>query len=280
MNNPASQPLDAVIPCAGHHLHILKLAVEQLRRLAAVNSVHVITARRNFDRCGKLLGKDVVLLDEDTLIPTMTLKSLRPLNLPYFPKAAGWYYQQLLKFAFAFREETREHYLIWDADTVLLRPLEFFDDEGRMMFTISDEYHEPYFRNYRKLLGHEPHREFSFIAQHMIVNKAILLEMLARIEQRLDGADNWAWKIIRNLEGEGPNLFSEFELYGHYVKSFHPGKAVFRRLAWTRDGTRLASFHPRQPDLQRLAQEYWYASFELYHKPLRHAIRRLKARLG
>jgi hypothetical protein len=158
----------------------------------------------------------------------------------------------------------------------LLRPIEFLDSAGRMIFTRADEFHAPYFENYQHLLGEEPRREFSFISQHQIIHTGTLRELLGRIESRFPGPENWAWKIMRHLTGNGCNLFSEYETYGHYVKNHHPDRAVFRDLPWTREGTRLASYHPRQRDLDELARNYCFAAFEAYQRPWRVAARRLK----
>lgn len=269
-------PLEVVTAALPRHLGILRRTVRGLREFAPVKTIHVITAGKNFRRFRAALGGDVELLDEDTLIPDMTLAALRAFNGPSFPQAAGWYFQQYLKLAFAFRPSTDSHFLIWDADTIPLRPLRFFDDDGRMMFVKSAEYHEPYFANYRHLIGAEPNREFSFISQHMPVERASLREMLERIDARFPGDESWAWKIMRNLPRTGSDLFSEYEFYGHYLKSFHPEKAVFVERPWTRDGTRLKSFRPTDADLLDLARDYDFAAFEHYQTPLWRLLRAVK----
>jgi hypothetical protein len=238
--------------------------------------LHVLAARQNFPAFARALGPDVALLDEDTFVPGLTLAQMRTLAEPGFPQGAGWYFQQFLKFGFAFQETGDDHYLIWDADTVPLRPLEFFDDEGRMLFTTATEHHRPYFETYQNLLRHNPRREFSFISQHIIVRKSILREMLQTIEQNFPGPENWAWKIMRHLAGDGTNRFSEYETLGHYVKNIHPATAVFRQLPWLREGSKLVSTHPSPADLARLAKDYAFVSFEANHGILRQMAARLK----
>jgi hypothetical protein len=275
MENLRRQPLDIVTASRLKDLHTLALAAENLRRFVPFKQLHVITARVNFPRFQKKLGPGVALVDEDTLIPGMTLAQLRALDEPGFPQGAGWYFQQFLKFAFAFQKMEDDHYLIWDADTVPLRPLEFFDEKNRMLFTTATENHPAYFQTYENLLRQNPRREFSFISQHIIVRKSILREMLQAVEENLPGQENWAWKIMRHLGGHGTNRFSEYETLGHYVKNIHPQTAVFRQLPWTRDGARLASTRPSAADLRRLAEKYHFASFEGNHGILRRAAVRL-----
>ena len=135
MNQLRHQPLDIVTACRLKDLHILKLAAQNLPRFVPFKKLHVLTARPNFPQFARILGPEVALIDEDTFIPGLTLAQLRALAEPGFPQGAGWYFQQFLKFGFAFQVTGDDLYLIWDADTVPLRPMEFFDDQGRMLFT-------------------------------------------------------------------------------------------------------------------------------------------------
>ena len=271
--NLRQRPLDIVAACRSADLGILVLALEGLRRFVPFRKLHVITAHRNFARFKRVLGDDVEFLDEESLIPGMTLAELKKLPLPGFPRAAGWYFQQLLKLAFCFQKVEEDYFLIWDADTVPLRRLEFFDESGRMFFTMAKEEHGPYFDTYRKLLREEPHREFSFISQNMIVQKSIVREMLAKIEANFPGNDSWAWKIMRHLEGTSSNLFSEYETLGHYVKNKYPSRASYRKLSWLRAGSLEIGGKPSRVDLEKLGQTYNFVAFESSEMPLRRFVR-------
>lgn len=271
-----SASLDVVTACRSKDLPVLRLAWEGLQRCISFKGLQVYAARRNFRRIRNALGSDVILHDEDDAIPDMRIKELRTLSLANFPRAAGWYFQQLLKLSHGWQSNAPSHYLIWDADTVPLKPLEFFDHEGRMLFTMAAEEHAPYFASYRALLGEEPYREFSFISQHMIVDSAILREMLSIIDQRFPGGESWAWKIMRHLPSGGDNLFSEYETLGHYVKNHYPEKARYRKLRWLRDGSRFVKGIPDRRDLDRLTREYDFVAFESTQRPLRKAFRTLR----
>ena len=274
--NLRRHPLDIVTACRSADLPTFRLTLAGLRRFVPFKKCYVITLRANFGKFRRALGADVELLDQDTLIPGMTLAQLREVPLAGFPGAAGWYFQQLLKFAFCFQKPEDDYFLIWDADTVPLRPLEFFDESGRMLFTMSEEQHSPYFETYRRLLRQEPNFEFSFISQHMIVQKSILQEMLAKIEANLPGHDSWAWKIVKNLEGTSTNLFSEYETLGHYVKNNHPSRAAYRKLNWLREGSLRIRGRPSQADLENLGRTYDFVAFESGQMPLRRFVRRVR----
>lgn len=220
------------------------------------------------------------MFPENEFIPGMTIGQLRALKVPCFPRAAGWYFQQLLKLQYAFVEPADDYYLIWDADTVPLRSLRFFDSAGRMLLTKATEYHAPYFETYRRLFGEEANREFSCIAQHMLVQKSVAREMLGRIEQRVEGRGNWAWKIMKSLPETGDNLFSEFETYGHYVKNHYSERVAFVERSWLREGVRrIGGGIPSGEDLQSLAREFDFVAFERASTGWRRLARAFLARL-
>ena len=256
--------IDIVMTTAGEHLHILQFSVRNLFRFFDIRNLFLITARNNFYLLKDLNRYNVLLIDEDSIIPNMTLEDLKELKLVGFPKRAGWYYQQLLKMACAFLPNIGDFYLIWDSDTVLLRPISLIDNKGRMIFTTALEHNPSYFDTYTKLLGEDPQRNFSFISQHMIIEKKIMKELIDRIANNIPGNENWAWKIMLNLNCNDYCQLSEYELFGHYVKNCYPDRAIFRRIAWTRYGSSLASFYPTDSDLDALSKNYYFAAFESY----------------
>src|SRR6266487_785735 len=203
----ADRPLQVVTTCRARDLPILEITVRRLAEYVPFRALCVVAPDNDCHRFRSRLGGEVRVFPENEFIPDMRIGQLRGLNVPSFPKGAGWYFQQLLKLQYAFVEPADDYYLIWDADTVPLRSLRFFDSAGRMLLTKATEYHAPYFETYRRLLGEDPKREFSFISQHMLVQKSVAREMLSRIEQRVEGKGNWAWKIMRSLPETGDNLF-------------------------------------------------------------------------
>jgi hypothetical protein len=280
MENLRSRPLDIVCACRAKDLPVLKLAAENLRRLVPFKSLRVFTLGTNFREFAAALGPDAVMIDEDKAIEGMTLEQLRRFPETGFPQGAGWYFQQFLKLSFAFTETESDYYLIWDADTIPLRPLEFFDGQDRMLFTKSTEHHLPYFETYKNLFGQDPHYEFSFISQHAIVRKSLLREMVQAIEKHIPGDEIWPWKIMRHLGGNRPNRFSEYETWGSYVKNFHPGAAVYRDLPWSREGNRLLPARPSAADLKKLGDAYAFVAFESAHKGLRRFLKPLLNRFA
>jgi hypothetical protein len=277
MNAPAvSQRVDVVVTCLRRDLPKLMRAHENLLQFVPMKQMQVIAPQRDFVHFRNALGSDVVLLDENELIRGVTLQSLKVIPMARLSQGTGWYFQQLLKYQYAFLKIEDDHYLIWDADTVPLQPMQFFDAQGRMLLTKAREFTPAYFATYEKILGRPAKREFSFIAQHMLIRKSILREMLAEIEGHCPGEENWAWKIMRNLAGEGSNRFSEYETYGHYLKEKYPQAAVFRDLPWLRHGADVCGWRPSPEALAKLGETYVYASFEESDRPYRRTGRKIR----
>jgi hypothetical protein len=254
--------IDIVVTCLKRDLPLLERAYRNLKIHTPIKHLNVITPKENFPEFERTLGPDVILHDENVMIAGVTLEKLKVIPMAKMSQGHGWYFQQLLKLQFAFLNEENDYYLIWDADTIPLRHMEFFDEKNRMWITKATEYHQPYFKTYRNLLGEEPNRGFSFIAQHLVIQKSVAREMLQAIEHHCPGDENWAWKIMRNLAGEGSNRFSEFETYGHYIKNRYPERIAIRELPWLRHGARVCGRNPSHKDLVKLGEKYCYASFE------------------
>lgn len=277
-----NRPLPIVAACRARDLPVLEITARKLPEMVCCRRLHVVAPAGDCRQIQRRLGQEICVVAEDDFIPGMTIGGVRDLKAPGFPKIAGWYFQQLLKLQFAFVEPEEDFYLIWDADTVPLRPMRFFDPDGRMLLTQASEYHAPYFETYRRLLGTEPHREFSFIAQHMLVQKSVAREMLAAIERHVPGEDGWAWKIMRTLPtDQGLQTFSEYETYGHYIKNHYPDRVRWISRQWLREST----FHTGRPvpsaeELQALAERYDYAAFERAYKGWRRLAKRFMGLLS
>jgi hypothetical protein len=263
------QTMDVVSTCLRRDLPVYRHACESLREHIAGARIHVITRAVDFPAFRNACGEEVRLVDEREILADMSLDALRQMPLPFFPEGAGWYFQQFLKLGFHRLSESGGHFLIWDADTILLRPLEFVDDQGRSLFVMADEHHGPYFQTFENLFGYPAARDYSFISQHQVVEKSVLREMFREIEARDPEGKSWMWVVMERLKGAGSNLFSEYETYGHYLKHRYPGRVVGRKLPWTRHGERIAGYPPKPARFPRLADEFAFAAFESEASPLR-----------
>jgi hypothetical protein len=118
-----------------------------------------------------------------------------------------------MQFSFDLISET-ENYLVIDADTILTKS-QVYENDGKFVLLISDEYHIPYFNNYYKLTGQVPKSKLSSVTHSMLFNKTILNNLKSHIEEY--NKLNWIDSIISNIDKNELSGFSEFETYGLWV---------------------------------------------------------------
>jgi hypothetical protein len=262
---------DTVMCCIPRDLAIARLAVDGVAKNVKTKKILILTRASAFAACRNVLGEDVDLIDERDCTGGMSLEQLCKRGDIYgFPKRASWYFQQFVKLGYSLLGSSDGYYLIWDCDTIPLRPIAFFTEDGRPLYTMAEENHAPYFDTYERLFGYRPEYTGSFISQHIMVNSAIAREMIRDISQRHAEAPSWSWAIINNLARvKSGSLFSEYETYGNYVKSKYPDRIASRHLEWLREGAAYAkSVNPTPRQLNELAEKYDYAAFENWHLSL------------
>mgnify|MGYP001767213401 CR=1 FL=1 len=258
---------DVIMPVVSQHNRIASLSIASLMRQIRPNHVYVITSKNNFDFFNVLKNDSpVITLDENELIPGINLQSLGDFIERAGQKRsrAGWYLQQFLKMSACRLPGISDHYLIWDADTVMLRPIQFLNEKNQALIKPSTEYHQPYFDTYFKLLGKTRSVDFSFISEHFLIKSRYMQELLDAIADHTTSQSHWVWKVMasidpQHLSGAG---FSEFETYGNFVNTVHPGAFALRPLKTIRYGARKFGPIPNRYDLYRLSLSCAYASFE------------------
>ena len=266
-----NRPLQIVATCRAYDLPVFELAADAIRAHLPCRQLYVVAPVGDCPEMRRQLGNRAEIIPEDEFLPGMNIEQLKQVVRFGFPKMAGWYFQQFLKLQFAFTQPEDDFYLIWDADTIPLRPLRFFDADGHMLLTKATEHHLPYFETYRRLFKAEPNREFSFISQHMLVQKSIAREMLTQIENSVPEKESWAWRIMHSLpEIDNNHLFSEYETYGHYLKNRYPDRVRFVDRPWLRAGSQITRGGvPSKRLLEELARDYDFVSFEKATKGFR-----------
>jgi hypothetical protein len=249
------------------HLYTLQISIKKITELYNVGKIYIITDKRYFSFFKFKSKVDIKLVDQDSVLPNMVKNDLDNLTLPYFPRRAGWYFQQLLKLGISTIDSINENYIVIDADTIFLQNLPFVNSKGQFVFLKATEYHKSYFDNYRILLGEEPNREFSFISQYMVFNKNIVKKLFSDIENKFNGESTWNWLIMKKIQGTDASLFSEYETYGHYVKNHYPNQCEFITKEWLREGSEyLKTTAPSEKAIESLSDTYCLVSFELRSK--------------
>lgn len=255
-----------IIICVGwNDITIVKKTVKYVRKNLQGKKIYLIVNSFYFKyfRTSFLNEYNVELIDEDQLIVGVSYKQNRSFideNRPGFPP--GWYFQQFLKMGFAQSKYARDYYLIWDADTLPLSKL-VFEKNGRLLFTQKKEFHEEYFITMEKLLGLKKMKDYSFIAEHMLIKTDIMREIISKISN--GSAQPWPFILLMNVRPEAKSGFSEFETYGTYVSQYYPDMYESRTLNTWRNAGYVFGRNISDKDIEALSVDLDIISLESWN---------------
>lgn len=212
-------------------------------------------------------GINIKIVDENEVIPQLSVHLVNSLmeHLRFDdPKMPGWYYQQFLKMGFAEYFKDSDYYLIWDADTLLVKRIDFVDSQGRVLLTEGNEYHTSYFAFFSKLFPHIPITNSSYIAQHMLIFRPHMLSLISDIEEP---GQPWYSTILAKLDSHTPFQLSEYEFYANYCLDKYPDKYLSIKRSWFRYGTSFFRCDLKLADVSGLQDAFDYVAFESWDKP-------------
>ena len=211
---PSKEPIDVVRPIIAKDLHILPLCMEGVRRQVAhpIQDIYIVAPAQEeiLQFCKK---ENLQFVDETTIFGFAP----KVLNIQYQDRKgqihdrSGWLFQQLVKLSG--RVGTCQYYLCIDADHVLIRPHVFLTNEGKTVFYMSYEEHQPYYDNIHRLIPGLTLDTLSYVAHKMLFDK----EQLERLHQTL-GGENWVKTVLDYYDRQSHAGFSEFELYGNFMQ--------------------------------------------------------------
>lgn len=196
----------------------------------------------------------------------------------------GWYLQQFIKIAAAkelsLGDDSDQVVLIWDADTVPLKPLHFVNENGMVRYYSGTENHAPYFAFIARVIPWANVQKFSFIAQCFPTKISWVQDFCRELES--EGRD-WIESIIANLDQSQRAGFSEYESLGTYIWSKYPDQVMLSDRPWERNGRSLLG-DPNQLssyELDGLTHYFDYISFEAWdvRKGMRASFRAICNRL-
>lgn len=193
------------------------------------------------DEVGELVKEQfederISFLNEEDIIPFAKVNDVmkKYLGIENVPRGiTGWYYQQFLKMQYAYLC-SEPYYMTWDGDTIPCRNFSIMTTESDIpYFDLKKEYHEEYFTTMGKLIpGLSKCVEESFISEHMLFRSDYMKELIGKImEGAKEGILTFYEQIISVIPKEKlpQNSFSEFEIYGTYVATYHPEAYRLRR---------------------------------------------------
>lgn len=206
--------IDVIIPAIKKDLSILPLTIEGVRKNVNHNiSAIYIVAPADEEIKEFCQEQSLIFIDEKTVL------GYGPKDVNFVTKTgldrSGWIFQQLVKLSGNIG--TNQHFLVIDADHVLIKPHTFITDQQKFVFYHSDDCHLQYYKTIKALTGKMQYSTLSYISHKMIFDKTILKQLKEKIEQYKEKP--WDKAILSSLDDEDYSPFSEYELYGLYVPS-------------------------------------------------------------
>jgi hypothetical protein len=283
-----TQNFDLVICAIERDIPTLKIGLPYLQKHLRPTRIVFIAPRACLAALSSLNEVSAIvhglrLIDEDSLVDGLSKDYVHSLLVARGanPQRSGWYFQQLLKLCYSLDLAADDYYLVWDADTIPLRPMEFFSENGKIFFEKSREYNPYYFQTLKKLIGKGKIYGHSFISEHMMMERATVQNLLTSIcSPAPPSAREVARRIIEAIDDEALSLsgFSEFETYGTFAASTYPDCYELRSLRSLRQGAMLFGRQPSVENLFALSCRYWWASFEAW--PISSRALKIKRHVG
>jgi len=176
----------------------------------------------NEKNCEIIEEKNIISFEKFKKIANFSLKKTNYYNI--IQPRLSWYYQQALKISFVinFIKKNNKPVIIWDADTILLKKINFFKEKISEKYGNTSEFHKAYYITNKKILKKLPNYYISCLSQFIAVTPRemdYLIKKLNRYIKKKNSTGKWISTIIMNsiLKSHysyNGSMFSEYELIG------------------------------------------------------------------
>lgn len=208
LENRNSPAINLAIPCHSKDFQMLPKVLHGAKStiLNPIKRIYLITPARFAMKLQNDFPECEVLTDENVLGPEVIslIKDLVP------KERQGWVSQQVIKFKIVMQSDVGAT-LILDADTILLSPKTWLDEEGRQVLCVSNEFHTPYKSHQRLMFGGQ-NCLLSFVTHHQLMQNRYLKEMFGN-----SGENLIKWLMLADFDEDSG--LSEYDSYGEYVYS-------------------------------------------------------------
>lgn len=208
--------------------------------------------------------KKYSVISETKIDKTNILEILKQKIPPSEKSQIGWYYQQFIKIIALGIGEDEDFNVIWDADTIPLRRLNFISGE-KIEYFVGDEYHPEYFNCIKRCLGLKKLINKSFIAQCFPARAIWIRKFIYSIEKKFNS--KWYQVILNNINFNVKNAFSEYETLGTFIYKHYKEDIKFKKDNWNRFGySTLGSLDNLTKNTSWLRKKYAFIAFEKWDK--------------
>lgn len=260
---PAVVPaIDEVISvCSAKDIDVWTVAAKKIVQFIAAKQYTVIVPDAQVQMFAAVTKAPYQVKPESLFVGNLKEKIANTLSLENQDRV-GWYLQQFVKISAVLAHDDQDVVLIWDADTVPLKTLEFINSNGQFIYYKGDENRKSYFDFIERALGLKRTQNFSFIAQSLILKVSWARELTNALVQ--SGQLPWIDAVLSFLERAEPAGFAEFETLGTWIWHHHHDEIVLTDRKWYRNGFSLVG-SPLQLSnsvWNGLAKSFDFVSFE------------------
>ena len=213
------------------NIPIILQNLNNFKKFYEVNNFYIVIPNKDkkfFEK--KIKIKNVKLILENDLISFSRFKKISNKYLmkkKYYKEIQNrlsWYYQQILKISFLinFVEKKNEGMVIWDADTILINRLKFFNKKFSNYYGTTSYFHKAYYVTNKAILNKLPKYFISSLAQFISISPLemkFLIKKLRKKKDRINNTGEWLMHIVMGSIAKSHHiyngsLFSEYELIG------------------------------------------------------------------
>ncbi len=219
-----------ICACTTKHSDIFSIAFEKLREYVPFKTLHLVVPDEDWQHFyNQYKNNRMLILYKDSQFISSKLNEYIKNKLGKRKGMYGWYIQQLIKIKLSSNFEDMDNILIWDSDTIPLRPLNFIRNDGEFNYYYGSEFHKPYFNTLKKILGVDKAPPHSFIAQCFPLKSMLAKDFIKNVDESY-----WMEKIIDNLDQSSDCAFSEYESLGNFILT--KKDVNFINFPWERNG--------------------------------------------
>ncbi len=203
---------------------ILPISLESIVKssLNNIDQISVISPRNDIsefvteDTRFEIFGTEVKFIPEELVISENSRQRLQAM----FGSRYGWVLQQLLTVKFCLDSNARG-VLVVNADTVLLKELQWLDKFGNQVLMPSLEFHPPYYDFLNRAFGNSKNPKFTFITHHMLIQPDKLRAIFSKL--KIGDIDELITLVEKHaLLTEMSAVCLEFEIYAQHLLKFFP----------------------------------------------------------
>jgi SAM-dependent methyltransferase len=254
--------------CMSKDLPYWEIASRNLIKFVESDSYEVVVPDGEVELFIRATPSAIQVVPESRYCGARDLAFLKQRFPPELRERSGWYLQQFLKMEAIRQGRPDATCLVWDADTVPLRHMKFFDESGRFVYRMGihrPAIHQPYFDTIKELLNIDRETDSSFISQCFPINGQRVRDLCNQIAQN-NNVENW-WDAVvehisRNPSGCG---FSEYETMGAFLLKNHREEITMLPGQYFRPGNSL--FPTASLDslpVSRIAESLEYIAYDNY----------------